>query len=157
MQQTKNKSANIRSLNFDQLPIKRIFAVSLLSYFLIAIELFLLTTYRMSALPYAAQSLCADEPDVYTACVNELIKIMLFGAQWSAVRFSIYFFTLTPIIYLLMRKHKGQTTSSMLVLTITLLLIIAATLSPPWIELASTATSLLLAGLLITKARHAKS
>ncbi len=156
MQRTRNRSASNHALNFDQLPVKRILAVSLLCYLLVVIELFLLTSYRVSALPSAAAVLCGDAADVYAACVNELIKIMLYNGQWSAVKFSIYVFTLTPITYLLMRKNKGSNTGAMLVLTIILLLAIAGTLKPPWVELVAALFSSILAGLLI-KRRQDKS
>lgn len=153
MQKAKSRSNSTHSLNVDQLPVKRILLVSVLCYLLLVIELFLLTSYRMSSLPNAAAALCGDAADAYTACLNELINIMLFNGQWNAVKFSIYVFTLTPITYLLIHKQKGSNTSTILVLTTILTLTISGTLTPPWVELIAVLFSSTLAGLLIKKYR----
>jgi len=131
MQKAKSRSSNTHSFNVDQLPIKRILFAAALCYLLLTFELFLLTSYRISSLPSAAAALCSDAAEVYAACLNELIKIMLYSGQWNAVKFSIYVFTLSPIIYLLMHKQRGSNTSTTLVLTIILMLAIAGTLTPP--------------------------
>jgi hypothetical protein len=153
MRNRRTISFNNQSFNIDQLPIKRILLLAILAYLLMAIELFFLTGYRMLSLPNAAALLCGDAAEVYVPCVNEVIKIMLFGGQWSAIKFSIYVFTLAPLFYLLMVRQKGSPASSMSLLTLILLMVIIATIQPPWIELAAVLTSSLLAGSLIKKRR----
>jgi hypothetical protein len=151
MRNRNKRSLNIQSLNIDQLPIKRILLLAILAYILMMIELFLLTSYRLLWLPNAAALLCGDAAEAYLPCVNEVITIMLFGGQWSAIKFSTYVFTLTPLIYLLMVRQKGSPFSNILFLTIILLMVIVATIKPPWAELAALLTSSLLAGCFIKK------
>lgn len=153
MRNRKKLSFNGPSFNIDQLPIKRIVLLALLSYILIFIEASLLTSYRMLTLPHALAFFCSDAADIFVPCVNEVIKIMLYGGEWSAVKFSIYVATLTPLFYLLMVRQKGSPASNMLVLTLFLLVAIAATMQPSWVELASVLMSSLLAGCFIKKRR----
>jgi hypothetical protein len=153
MRNRRKSSFNNLSLNIDELPIKRILLLAFLAYILMMVELFLLTSYRLLWLPNAASMLCGDAPDIFLPCVNEVINIMLFGGQWSAIKFSLYVFTLTPLFYLLMVRQKGSPFSNMLLLAIILLLVISATIKPPWAELAAVLTSNLLAGCFIKK-RH---
>lgn len=153
MRHKKARSFNLQSLNIDQLPIKRILLISILAYLCIVIELFLLTSYRMLYLPHAAATFCGDAAVAYVPCVNEVIKLMLFGGQWSAIKFSIYTFTITPLFYLLLSRQKGSPVSSLMLLTLVLLIIIAATIRPSWIELASVIVGGLLAACFITKKR----
>ena len=153
MRNKRNSANNAQSLSIDQLPIKRILLLSILAYLLMVIELFFLTSYRMLSLPNAAALLCGDAAEVYVPCVNEVIKIMLFGEQWSAVKFSIYVFTLLPIFFLFMLWQKGPLATSMLLLSSILLLVIGATIEPPWVEIAAVFISSLLAGCFIKKRR----
>lgn len=154
MRHKKTRSLNLQSLNIDQLPIKRILLISILAYLCIVIELFLLTGYRMLYLPNAAAMFCGDAAVAYVPCVNEVIKLMLFGGQWSAIKFSIYTFTITPLFYLLLRRQKGSPVSSLLLLTLVLLIIIAATIKPSWVELAAVTVGGLLAACFMTKNWH---
>jgi hypothetical protein len=150
---SKRKSLNIPSLNIDELPIKRILLLAILAYFLIFLGAVLLTTYRMMYLPIAIAHLCSDDINFFEICVNEVIKIILFGSEWGAIKFSIYTALLTPLIYLLMVRQKGSPVSNMLALTVILLIAIAASVNPPWAELAAVLMSSLLAGCFIKKRR----
>ncbi len=82
---SKNKSSlNIQSLKIDQLPIKRILLLVILSYLLMAFGLFFLTVYRMLVIPYAFNLVCSDVGlALLELCANEVIRIALYGPEWS--------------------------------------------------------------------------
>jgi hypothetical protein len=152
---SKRKSLNIPSLNIDELPIKRILLLAILAYFLIFLGAVLLTVYRMMYLPIAIAHLCSNDINFFEVCVNEAIKIILYGSEWRAIKFSIYTALLTPLIYLMMYRQKGSPISNMLALTVILSIAIAASIKPSLIELAAVLMSSLLAGCFIRK-RHDK-
>jgi hypothetical protein len=145
------RSFNLQSFNIDQLPIKRILLLALMAYLLIFVEALVLTSYRMLSLPYALTLFCSEDADFFVICVNEVIQLVLFSWQWSATKFSIYVFSLTPLLYLLMVRQKGSIVSSMLLLITILLMAIAVSFKPPWVELVSVLMSGLLATCFIKK------
>ncbi|MFT7491746.1 MAG: hypothetical protein ACI80S_001343 [Pseudohongiellaceae bacterium] len=156
---SKNKSSlNIQSLKIDQLPIKRILLLVILSYLLMAFGLFFLTVYRMLVIPYAFNLVCSDVGlALLELCANEVIRIALYGPEWSAVKFSFYVVVLTPLFYLLLTRQKGSTTSSLLILAFTLSIAVITTLDGTWAEPLAVLISSLLVGCFIKKNRTSQA
>lgn len=142
-----------RSFNIDQLPIKRILWLSLLAYVLVFIEALFLTSYRMLSLPYALSLFCSNDADFFVTCVNEVMKLVLYSWQWSAAKFSVYVATLTPLFYFSIVRQKGSIASTMLLLMLIVLVAIASTIAPPWVELMSVLMSILIATCFIKRKR----
>jgi hypothetical protein len=152
---SKRKSLNIPSLNIDELPIKRILLLAILAYLLISFVLVLLTLYRSMSIPTGIVYLCRDAINIIDVCVNEVIKQVLHGPEWSAIKFSVFVAMLTPFFYRLLSRQKGSPASNMILLNAILLMLIIVTVKPPWIEVAAVLMSSLLAGCFIKK-RHDK-
>ena len=138
------------------MPVRRLIISSVLLYLFIAALLFLLTVFRMSYMPAAAQVVCGDDPTTMSVCVAELTKLMLFGAQWSAVKFTVYVCLLTPAIYLGFLRARGDVRTNLLALFGVMLLALIATIKPPWVEVVALLTSSVLAGAIIYRRQRKK-
>jgi hypothetical protein len=130
---------------------KRIIIVTIMAYLVIAIELFFLTSYRLLYLPHAMEVLCSDDMSTYTVCANEVIKIMLFGAQWNAVKFTVYVATLTLLFFTSFRRCGSMVGIHMLAACVLTLFIVFASISPAWVEVAAVITAALLSGSYIAR------
>ena len=131
--------------------IKRLVLASLVSYGVIAVLFFLLTAFRMSYMPGAAQLICGDDPSTMSFCVAELTKYMLFGAQWSAVKFTVYVFALTPLLWLFYRRTGFDVGINLLALFLSVMAILVLSIKPPWVEIAALLTTCLLVGAFILR------
>ncbi len=140
----------------DHIAIKRIVFTSLLAYLVIAAELMLLTSYRILHLQSAAEILCSNDLSSYVICMNELIHIMLFGGQWSAVKYTVYVCTLFPIIFLLFLRERVNISANMLALSLVVVTALMATMTPAWIESAAVLSATLLVALVMSR-QHSQS